>query len=59
MNVQAWKDIVDIAAGHYFSIGLKSDGTMVIAGNCSPSGVKTPDVTSMKDLYVPQISLNN
>jgi len=32
---------------------------MVLAGDCSNSGAKTPDVTSMKGLYVPQISLNN
>ena len=42
-------------SGHYFSIGLKSDGTMVIAGDCSPCGVETPDVTGMKGLYVHQI----
>ncbi len=59
MNIQGWKDIVAIAAGNYFSIGLKSDGTMVIAGDCSFSGVKTPNVTSMKSLYIPHISLNN
>ena len=35
MNVQGRKDIVAIAAGDYFSIVLKSDGTMVIAGDCS------------------------
>ncbi|MFT4145564.1 MAG: RCC1 domain-containing protein [Mobilitalea sp.] len=59
MNVQEWKDIVAIAVEEYFSIGLKSDGTMVIAGDCNESGVKTPDVTGMKDLYVPQIDLKN
>lgn len=59
MNVQGWKDIVAIDAGEYFSIGLKSNGTMVIAGDCSFSGVKTPDVTNMKDLYVPRIGLKN
>lgn len=55
MNVQEWKDIVAIAAGEYFSVGLKSDGTMVIAGDCSLSGAKTPDVSEMKNLYVPEI----
>ncbi len=59
MNVEEWNGIVAIAAGYYFSIGLKSDGTMVIAGDCSSSGVKTPDVTNMKNLYVPQIALKN
>lgn len=55
MDVQEWKDIVAIAAGEYFSVGLKSDGTMVIAGDCSLSGVSTPDVSELKNLYVPGI----
>lgn len=58
MNVDNWKDIVAIAAGDYFSIGLKADGTMVLAGDCSYSGTETPDVSGMKGLYVPQISIN-
>lgn len=57
MNVQDWKDIEAIATEYYFSIGLKSDGTMVIAGDCSSSGANTPNVTNMKNLYVPQIDL--
>lgn len=28
-----WKDIVSIAAGYYFTAGLKSDGTVVVAGD--------------------------
>lgn len=56
MDVENWTDIVAIAAGEYFSIGLKSDGTMVLAGDCGHSGAKTPDLSGMKGLYVPQIS---
>ncbi len=58
MDVQEWKDIVAISAGYYFSIGLKADGTMLIAGDCSSSGVKTPDITGMKGLYVPGIRVD-
>jgi len=51
--------IVAISAGEYFSIGLKSDGSMVLSGDCSSSGVKTPNVSSLGQLYVPKISINN
>lgn len=57
MDVTNWTDIVAIAAGEFFSIGLKSDGTMVLSGDCSKSGVKTPDVSKMRQLYVPEISI--
>lgn len=59
MDVTNWTDIVAIAAGEYFSIGLKSDGSMVLSGDCSNSGVKTPNVSSIEQLYVPKISINN
>ena len=59
IDVSDWIDIVAIAAGEYFSIGLKSDGSMVLSGDCSYSGVRTPDVSLMKRLYVPEISINN
>ncbi len=58
MDVQEWKDVVAIGAGNYFSIGLKADGTMLLAGDCSSSGVKTPDVSRMKGLYVPGIRVD-
>lgn len=57
-NVENWRDIIAIAAGEYFSIGLKADGTMVLAGNCIGSGAETPDISGMKGLYIPQISVN-
>ena len=57
MNVEDWTDIVAVAAGSYFSVGLKSDGTMVLAGDCSDSGAKTPDVSGMKDLYIPEVTI--
>lgn len=59
MDVTNWTDIVAIAAGEYFSIGLKSDGSMVLAGDCSYSGAKTPDVSKMTKLYVPEIIIKN
>ncbi|HQD28422.1 hypothetical protein [Acetivibrio saccincola] len=58
IDVSDWTDIVAIAAGEYFAIGLKSDGTMVLSGDCSPSGIETPDVLNMKDLFVPEIIIN-
>jgi hypothetical protein len=59
MKVSDWRDIIAIGMGHYFSIGLKSDGTMVLAGDCSHSGAETPDVSTMKDLFIPQIEIVN
>lgn len=59
MDVTGWTDIVAIAAGNYFSIGLKSDGSLVLSGDCSNSGVKTPDISVMRQLYVPEISIND
>lgn len=59
MDVTNWTDIIAIAAGEYFSIGLKSDGSMVLSGDCSNSGVRTPDVSGIGQLYVPKISINN
>ena len=34
-NVSGWNDIVQVAAGYYFSAGLRRDGTVVIAGSDS------------------------
>ena len=55
--VKGWTDIVAIKAGYNFSIGLKADGSMVLAGDSDDSGVKTPDVSVMKNLYIPTIDL--
>ena len=33
LNVDDWTDIVQVAAGGYHTIGLKSDGTVVAVGN--------------------------
>lgn len=30
-NVGNWKEIIDVAAGNYFTVGLKEDGTVVLA----------------------------
>lgn|GEM_PF-3363158 len=32
-SVNGWSDIVQVAAGYYFSAGLRSDGTVVFAGS--------------------------
>ncbi|MCL2628758.1 MAG: hypothetical protein FWD44_08725 [Oscillospiraceae bacterium] len=34
-NVEGWNDIVSVAAGFDFTAGLKSDGTVVVAGRLS------------------------
>lgn len=56
-EVSEWSDIVAIQAGYYFSIGLKADGTIVLSGDSSTSGAATPDISKMKNLYVPKISI--
>ena len=33
-NVSEWTDIVSIAAGEYFTAGLKKDGTVLVTGKC-------------------------
>lgn len=59
MDITEWSNIVAIQAGSYFSIGLKTDGTMVISGDSSYSGSNTPDVSDMKYLYVPKVTLHD
>ncbi len=54
LEVSDWTDIVAIAAGNWISIGLKSDGTIIIAGE-TEEGVNPPDVSLVKNLYVPTI----
>ena len=53
-NISEWTDIVAIAAGQDVHVGLKADGSIVVAGKL-PNDVAFPDVTDMKDLYVPAI----
>lgn len=55
MDINDWTNIVAIQAGEYFSIGLRADGSMILAGDSSNSGVESPDVSNMKNLYVPVI----
>lgn len=40
MYVEEWKDIVAVAAGWTFSAGLKSDGTVVVAGSLPLKGAE-------------------
>lgn len=55
LDVSDWTDIVAIAAGNWISIGLKADGTLVIAGR-PMEGVALPDISGVKNLYVPTIT---
>jgi len=55
LEVSDWTNIVAVAAGDWISIGLKSDGTLVIAGK-TEEGVTTPDVSGVNNLYVPTIT---
>lgn len=57
-NIAEWTDIVAISAGQDIHVGLKRDGTIVIAGDFGGI-LELPDMTSMKDLYVPDVSVDN
>lgn len=52
-EVAEWTDIVAVSAGQNFHVGLKSDGTLVVAGEMEGP---LPDVSDVKNLYVPKIS---
>ena len=56
-GVAEWTDIVAISAGQDFHVGLKSDGTLVVAGE-RQGDRPLPDVSDVKNLYVPKINLN-
>lgn len=36
LEVESWEDIIEIAAGDWYTVGLKSDGTVLITGENSP-----------------------
>ena len=57
-NIAEWTDIVAISAGQDIHVGLKRDGSIVIAGDFG-GRLELPDMTSMKDLYVPDVSADN
>jgi alpha-tubulin suppressor-like RCC1 family protein len=46
IGVSDWKDIVAIAAGYSHTVGLKADGTVVVAGNFG----NDPGVAGWKDI---------
>ncbi len=54
-GVAEWTDIVAVSAGQDFHVGLKSDGTLVVAGE-REGNKPLPDVSDVKNLYVPKIS---
>lgn len=57
-SVAEWTEIVAISAGQDIHVGLKKDGSVVIAGDFGGM-LELPDMTSMKDLYVPDVSADN
>lgn|GEM_PF-1180105 len=56
-GVTEWRDIVAISAGQNFHVGLKSNGTLVVAGENEGDWL-LPDVSDVRDLYVPEINLD-
>ena len=42
-NVSDWRDIVAVAAGNFFTVGLRSDGTVVAAGDNKYGGCDVSD----------------
>lgn len=56
-GVTEWTDIVAISAGQNFHVGLKSNGTLVVAGENEGDWL-LPDVSDVRDLYVPKINLD-
>ena len=50
-DVEDWKNIVAIAAGDSYSVGLKKDGTVVAIGRNDHGQC---DVEDMKGILVPQ-----
>lgn len=57
-RVTEWTDIVAISAEQDYHVGLKSDGTLVVAGESGSEKWTMPDVSDIKDLYVPTVNLN-
>jgi hypothetical protein len=47
MNVSSWTDIVQVAAGEYHTVGLKSDGTVVAVGDNTYGQTHTNDWTDI------------
>lgn len=57
-DIAEWTDIVAISAGQDIHVGLKRDGSIVIAGDFGDI-LELLDMTSMKDLYVPNVSVDH
>ena len=34
LDVDSWTDIIQVATSYVYTVGLKSDGTVVAAGDC-------------------------
>jgi len=48
-NVSDWRDIVQVAAARYCTVGLRADGSILIAGNMG-YGQYMPQLTGMNDV---------
>lgn len=59
-NVGDWTDIVAIAAGGYYTVGLKVDGTVVVAGGnrMSSRGIER-SIENWRDIYAISVDTNN
>lgn len=49
-NTEAWTGIVAISAGNYYTIGLRADGTVVLAGDTSNN---LSNITGWTDIKMP------
>lgn len=49
-DVSSWESIVDIAAGDWHTVGLKSDGTVVVTGDYGVLNTKEEPLSKWKDI---------
>ena len=57
-NVSSWSDIVDIAAGEYHCLGLRSDGTIVFAGADFMEEQKEIITNDWKNVRIPGVNIS-
>ena len=51
-NVYSWKDVVSVAAGAEHTVGLKSDGTLLVAGSNSNGQCDVSDWSDVSQIAV-------
>lgn len=49
-NISDWRDIVSVSAGNYHTVGLKSDGTVIVVGS---NKYGQCDVSGWSDILIP------